>query len=93
MILSFRSKETEKIWNLESVRKIPLEVQKTGLRKLVMLNKSIDVNDLLIPPGNRLEKLKGDREGEYSIRINDQWRVCFIWQNGNALEVEIVDYH
>lgn len=93
MILSFRSKETEKIWNLVSVRGIPIEVQKIGLRKLVMVNKSIDINDLLIPPGNRLEKLKGDREGQYSIRINEQWRVCFVWQNGNALEVEIVDYH
>lgn len=58
-----------------------------------MVNISIDVNDLLIPLGNRLEKLKGDREGQYSIRINEQWRVCFVWQNGNALEVEIVDYH
>ncbi len=93
MILSFRSKETEKIWNLVSVRSIPVEVQKIGLRKLVMLHKSMDINDLLIPPGNRLEKLKGDREGQYSIRINEQWRVCFVWQDGNALEVEIVDYH
>jgi len=93
MILSFRSKETEKIWNLVSVGRIPVEVQKIGLRKLVMLHKSMDINDLLIPPGNRLEKLKGDREGQYSIRINEQWRVCFVWQDGNALEVEIVDYH
>jgi len=93
MILSFRSKETEKIWNLVSVGRIPVEVQKIGLRKLVMLHKSMDINDLLIPPGIRLEKLKGDREGQYSIRINEQWRVCFVWQDGNALEVEIVDYH
>jgi len=93
MICSFNTKETEKIWNLEMVRKIPLEVQKIGLRKLVMLNKSVDISDLRIPPANRLERLQGDREGKYSIRINDQWRICFTWQNGNAFDVEIVDYH
>ena len=91
MILSFRSKEAEKIWKLVSVRGIPAEVRKIGLRKLVMVNKSIDINDLIIPPGNRLEKLKGDREGWHSIRINEQWSVCFVWQGGNALEVEVVD--
>lgn len=93
MISTFGSKETEEIWNLESVKHIPKEVQKIGLRKLVMLHKSLDINDLRIPPANRLEKLKGDREGQYSIRINDQWRICFLWNNGNAYEVEIVDYH
>jgi toxin HigB-1 len=93
MILSFRTKDTERIWNLEVVKKIPIEVQKAGLRKLVMLHKSIDIKDLRIPPANRLEKLKGNREGQYSIRINDQWRVCFLWRDGNAFNVEIVDYH
>jgi proteic killer suppression protein len=93
MICSFKAKETEKIWNLEMVRKIPLEVQKIGLRKLVMLNKSMDIADLRIPPANRLEKLKADREGQYSIRINEQWRICFTWKDGNAYDVEIVDYH
>ena len=93
MICSFGSKETEKIWNLESVKKLPLEVQKIGLRKMAILHKSIDINDLRIPPANRLEKLKGNREGQYSIRINDQWRICFLWNDGNAYEVEIVDYH
>lgn len=93
MICSFKTKETEKIWNLEMVRKIPFEVQKIGLRKLVMLNKSMDISDLRIPPANRLEKLKADRDGQYSIRINEQWRICFSWQDGNAYDVEIVDYH
>ena len=93
MIVSFRSKETERIWNLESVKKIPLEVQKIGLRKLTMLNKSMSINDLRIPPANRLERLKGNREGQYSIRINDQWRICFEFDSGNAFGVEIVDYH
>lgn len=75
------------------VRKVPLAVQNIGLRKLVMLNKSIDISDLRIPPANRLEKLNADREGQYSIRINDQWRICFTWLDGNAYDVEIVDYH
>ena len=93
MIVSFRSKETERIWNLESVKRIPLEVQKIGLRKLTMLNKSMSINDLRSPPANRLERLKGNREGQYSIRINDQWRICFEFDSGNAFGVEIVDYH
>ncbi|MDA8411999.1 MAG: type II toxin-antitoxin system RelE/ParE family toxin [Treponema sp.] len=93
MICSFKTKETERIWNLEMVRKVPLAVQNIGLRKLVMLNKSIDISDLRIPPANRLEKLNADREGQYSIRINDQWRICFTWLDGNAYDVEIVDYH
>jgi proteic killer suppression protein len=93
MISSFRSKETEKIWNLEISRKYPEEIQRTALRKLVMLDKSKDIGDLRIPPANRLEKLKGDREGQYSIRVNDQWRICFGWKEGIAFNVEIVDYH
>jgi len=93
MIQSFKDKFTEKVWNQTVSKSIPIEVQKVGLRKLIMLNSSIDVNDLRIPPSNHLEKLKGNREGQYSIRINDQWRICFRWENGNAFEVEIVDYH
>jgi toxin HigB-1 len=93
MIKSFKNKETEKIWKQETIKKLPLEIQKVGLRKLVMINASIDLNDLKIPPSNHLEKLKGNREGQYSIRINDQWRICFKWKDGNSFEVEIVDYH
>ena len=93
MIRSFKDKESEKIWNQEVSRKLPLSVQRIALRKLYMLNRALDLNDLKIPPSNCLEKLKGDRKGQYSIRINDQWRICFAWQSGNAVDVEIVDYH
>jgi toxin HigB-1 len=93
MILSFGSKETEKIWNGIRVKALPIEIQQTARRKLRMLNNSQDVVDLRIPPANRLEKLSGDRKGFYSIRINDQWRIVFIWESGNASEVAIVDYH
>jgi toxin HigB-1 len=93
MILTFSEKNTEKIWNLVQVRSLPLEIQKIGLRKLTMINGAKDVGDLRIPPSNHLEKLRNDREGQYSIRINDQWRICFRWENGNAFDVEIVDYH
>lgn len=91
MIISFGSKDSEKIWNGERVKRIPLEIQKVGRRKLRMLNNSQNINDLKIPPSNRLEKLKG-REF-YSIRINDQWRIVFRWENGQAIDVEIMDYH
>lgn len=91
MIISFGTKDTEKIWNGERVIKIPLEIQKIGRRKLRMLNNSIDTADLRIPPSNRLEKLKGT--DFYSIRINDQWRIVFRWDNGHASDVEILDYH
>ena len=93
MLRSFGSKETEKIWNGVRSSKIPPEVQKVGRRKLRMVNNSIDLNDLRIPPSNRLEKLRGNLKEYYSIRINDQWRIIFKWQAGNAFEVEIVDYH
>jgi proteic killer suppression protein len=93
MIKSFGSKETEKIWNGDRVKKLPLEVQKIGRRKLRMINNSIDIDDLRIPPSNRLEKLSGKLNDFYSIRINRQWRIIFQWNNGNALEVEILDYH
>ena len=93
MIQSFGSKETEKIWNGRRVKKIPLEIQSVGRRKLRMLNNSQDVKDLRIPPSNRLEKLSGDLKDFYSIRINKQWRIIFTWNNGNANEVKISDYH
>lgn len=93
MILNFKCKETEKIFNLERSRKFPPNIQQVALRKLRMLNRSLSVVDLRIPPANRLEKLRGNRSGQWSIRVNDQWRICFDWQSGNALNVEIVDYH
>lgn len=93
MIRSFRDKETEKIFLRERARKLPVDVQRVALRKLVMLDAAENLQDLRVPPGNRLEKLSGNREGQYSIRINDQWRVCFRWEEGNAHDVEIADYH
>jgi proteic killer suppression protein len=93
MIISFANKETEKIWIGERVKKIPLTVQEVGRRKLRMINNAVNLADLRIPPANRLEKLSGNLKDFYSIRINDQWRVIFIWESGNALQVEIVDYH
>lgn len=93
MILSFGSKETEKVWNGERVKKWPLEIQTVGRRKLRMLNNSQNIADLRIPPSNRLEKLSGNLKNFYSIRINDQWRIIFIWEDGNTQEVEIIDYH
>jgi proteic killer suppression protein len=93
MIKSFGSKETERIWKGEQIRQLPLEVQITGRRKLRMINNAFDINDLRIPPANRLEKLSGNLSGYYSIRINKQWRIVFQWHRGNALNVEIVDYH
>jgi proteic killer suppression protein len=93
MISSFKDKYTEKVWNQVYSKKFPVDVQKIGFRKLIILHRSKDLKDLRIPPGNMLEKLSGDRKDQYSIRINDQWRICFHWENGIASEVEIVDYH
>ena len=93
MIKSFGSKETEKIWNGERSKKLPRTIQQIGRRKLRMLNNSQDIQDLKIPPSNRLEKLSGKLKNYHSIRINNQWRIMFIWKNGNAFEVEIIDYH
>ncbi len=93
MIISFGSKETEMIWNGIRVKKIPLEIQNIGRRKLRMLNNSQDIVDLRIPPSNRLEKLTGNPSGFYNIRINKQWRIIFVWENGNASETKIIDYH
>jgi len=93
VIKSFQNRETEKIFNREVSLKLPQNIQQVALRKLRMINNAKGVNDLRIPPANRLEKLSGNREGQYSIRINDQWRICFIWKNRDAYEVEITDYH
>lgn len=93
MIKSFRDKETEKIYSRQLSRKLPSDMQQVALRKLRMLNNAKTLNDLRIPPANRLEKLGGDRIGQHSIRINDQWRICFIWEGENAHNVEITDYH
>ena len=93
MIKNFKNKETEKIFNRQKSKKLPSDIQQIALRKLRMLNRATTIQDLLIPPANRLERLKGDRIGQYSIRINSQWRICFEWQDGNAFNVEIVDYH
>lgn len=93
MIISFGSKQTEKVWHGERVPKWPIEIQKIGRRKLRMLNNSQNIADLRIPPSNRLEKLSGNLSEFYSIRINDQWRIIFQWENGQASEVEIIDYH
>ena len=93
MIVSFGNKETEKMWNGERVKKLPNEIQEIGRRKLRMLNNSQNIADLQIPPSNKLEKLKGPLKDFYSIRINDQWRIIFKWNSGNASQVEILDYH
>ena len=93
MIRSFRDKETEKVFRREASRKFPPVLQRQAQRKLVLLDGAEVLQDLRIPPGNRLEKPRGDREGQYSIRINDQWRICFIWSDGDADDVEIADYH
>lgn len=93
MIKSFGSKETQRVWEGERSKKLPLEVQKIGRRKLRMINNAFDLDDLRIPPSNRLEKLSGKLRDFYSIRVNKQWRIIFQWNHGNALEVEILDYH
>jgi proteic killer suppression protein len=93
MIVSFGSKETEKIWQGERVRGLPNEIQEIARRKLRMINNSLNIMDLRVPPANRLEKLLGKNKDFYSIRINDQWRIIFKWADGNASEAEIIDYH
>ncbi|MFZ5880640.1 MAG: type II toxin-antitoxin system RelE/ParE family toxin [Chloroflexota bacterium] len=93
MIESFASEETKKIFLGKISTKLPKDIQRTARRKLVYLDDADDLQDLLAPPGNKLEKLKGDRAGQYSIRINDQWRICFTWSGNKAKDVEIVDYH
>lgn len=93
MIISFKDKEVEKIWKGTVSTKFPFEIQQTDRRKLRMINNSQDINDLRVPPGNRLEKLKDNLKNKYSLRINDQWRIVFSWDDSNSSEVEIIDYH
>jgi proteic killer suppression protein len=93
MIVSFRDTETARIWRGERSRRLPSDIQNVALRKLRLLNRSRGLNDLRVPPGNRLEVLKADRSGQHSIRTNDQWRICFVWTAGVPKDVEIVDYH
>ncbi|MEQ1930046.1 MAG: type II toxin-antitoxin system RelE/ParE family toxin [Parvularculaceae bacterium] len=93
MIQGFADPETEKIWSGRRSRKLPADIQPTALRKLRMLNQARVLQDLRAPPGNRLEALRAERRGQHSIRINDQWRICFVWREGGPADVEIVDYH
>jgi toxin HigB-1 len=93
MILDFFCEETRKIYDGHYSKIFPNQIQRTARRKLIYLDEALDINDLLIPPGNKLEKLRGARAGQWSIRINDQWRICFEWSEGRASKVEIVDYH
>ena len=93
VIQDFRCKETEKIWKGKGSRRFPTDIQRVALRKLTQLSAAEKLDDMRVPPGNRLEALKGNRAGRHSIRINDQWRICLVWKDGHAHEVEIVDYH
>ena len=93
MIRSFRDRETEKVSSRQRSRRLPPDIQHVALRKLRMLNNAQSLNDLRVPPANRLEKLTGGRSGQYSVRINNRWRICFEWLDGDAYDVEIVDYH
>ena len=93
MIRSFKDREAERIFARHRSRTLPSDIQQVALRKLRMLNRAVTLQDLRVPPANRLEKLSGDRAGQYSIRINDRWRICFEWRGGDAYNVDIVDYH
>jgi proteic killer suppression protein len=93
VIRSWADAEAEKLFNLRRSRKLPPDLHRICLRKLRMVDAAVRLEDLSVPPANRLEKLKGDRAGQWSIRINDQWRICFAWKDGNAYDIEIVDYH
>ena len=93
MIKSFRDKETEKIFNRYFSGKLPQNIEGIARKKLIILDAVTEIEDLRVPPGNRLEALKGDRKGQHSIRINDQWRICFKWKDGDSYDVEITDYH
>jgi proteic killer suppression protein len=93
MIVSFGDRNTQKIWDGEWVKGFSTDIQDTARRKLRMLNNSCDIKDLMIPPSNKLEKLRGNLKDFYSIRVNDQWRLIFRWENGNAFNVELIDYH
>jgi proteic killer suppression protein len=93
MIASFRDKATERLWRSGKNRRLPADLQRRAFKKLAVLNAALMLDNLKVPPGNQLEALRGSRAGQHSIRVNDQYRVCFVWRDGNAFEVEIVDYH
>jgi toxin HigB-1 len=93
VIKSFRDSDTRRAFERERIRRWSERLQRAGLRKLLILDAATELRDLAVPPGNRLEKLSGDRSGQHSVRINDQWRICFVWKDGDAYDVEIVDYH
>jgi proteic killer suppression protein len=93
VIANFRDKETERLWQSGHNRSLPAALQRKAFMKLALLNAALTLDNLRVPPGNRLESLRGDRAGQHSIRINDQYRICFVWRKGNAFDVEIVDYH
>ena len=93
MIRTYRDKETRRVFSRLSSKKLPPDIQRVGLRKLLILDAAESLDDLQVPPGNRLEKLAGERAGQHSIRINRQWRICFVWRDGDAWDVEIADYH
>ena len=93
MIASFRDKETERLWQSGKSRRLPADLQRRAFKKLAILNAAIALDNLKVPPGNQLQALGGDRSGEHSSRVNDQYRLCFVWRDGNAFGVEIVDYH
>lgn len=93
MIINFACAETERVFRAELSRRFPPDIQRRARRKLLLLHAATQLQQLAVPPGNRLEALRGNRSGQYSIRINEQWRICFIWRDGNAADVEIVDYH
>ena len=93
MIASFRDKETERLWRLGKSRRIPADLERRAFKKLAILNAAVALENLRVPPGNQLEALRGNCAGQHSVRINDQYRVCFVWRDGNAFDVEIVDYH
>lgn len=93
MIVSFRDADTEKLWQSGRSRRLPAALHRRAFKKLAILNAAVVLDNLNVPPGNRLEALRGERSGQHSVRINDQYRICFVWRDGNALDVEIVDYH
>jgi toxin HigB-1 len=93
MIASFRDRETERLWQLGRSRRLPADLQRRAFKKLAILNAAVTLDNLKLPPGNQLEALRGNRAGQHSIRVNDQYRVCFVWRDGNAFQAEIVDYH
>lgn len=93
MVTGHADRDTEAVFNRRPARRLPADIQRVARRKLIQLDRAQNMKDLLAPPGNRLEALKGDRAGQYSIRVNDQWRICFVWREGDAYRVEIVDYH